>query len=602
MCIRDSYNSEVTRPVFRTVTNVVGGIVQVTSNVVSGVWIDSQKQLRAKNVKGVFVLEYYETGTYDEQVHPEGIEIVEVRAPEIQLIYADVGSRLTPLDSYWNARGKELDADVTVGMGTTAYKFDQAGPKKGWVWCIKRTVDAPWSLEIYWRHRGVMGVLWPFECDWYACDWPRHPQLRVVADSTKNTAPVLVPQELTAEVMDGMDPPLHAKVVASGRSLMMTAPGYCVVKYTTHDDIWFEVIRSVFRTDASFFDLEPRDWFIGEELRPPPMEAHAMAFDGIDDYVTTARSWLNRKSEWTLTLWFNPGRSPGGVLYSEGHSDGEAFRVGINKSDLSLRVGLWNATRPGNWCWLISSPNAVRPNLWQYLTVTFSGGSDTTGVVRVLLNGQSWAATNAWRVSFREPSWGSIAASKTSRGFADFFGGRIDQVRIWNVTLSDSQAYGNRYRAVEETLPRPIAAYEFDEGQGRVVHNEVGGYHGTTYGQPLWCYGQIEPGGDYASFPGYIYQPVGTRYNVNRYNYPTETRPQTESYIFAVNTGMLEVWWANRTRQEGMPAVYYPSLVSRYRCEWPTNSPQIIIASGLGSNGDQIRNTDAALSFNGINS
>ncbi len=69
--------------------------------------------------------------------------------------------------------------------------------------------------------------------------------------------------------------------------------------------------------------------------------------------------------------------------------------------------------------------------------------------------------------------------------------------------------------------------------------------------------------------------------------------------MFGVNTGQLEVWWANRSRQTDMPAVYYPSRVARYNNVWPTDAPHIVIASGLGSNGDQLVSADDALQFNG---
>ena len=36
-----------------------------------------------------------------------------------------------------------------------------------------------------------------------------------------------------------------------------------------------------------------------------------------------------------------------------------------------------------------------------------------------------------------------------------------------------------------------------------------------------------------------------------------------------------------------MPPVYYPSRVVRYTNSWPANPSQIVIASGLGSDGEQ---------------
>ncbi len=200
---------------YEYVTNVNGGVTTVTTNVLAGVWLDAQKRLHAINVSGLFLIEYYKEGSYRQQVDPDGIEVVEVLEPMVQLLDADVGARLLPRDTYW-ADVDGIDGilpHVTKGLNETAYVYAQTGPKNNWAFAIKRTWAEPWSLEIYWQHKGRMGVLWPYEVDWYYCDWPAHPQLYVLGDSPADKAPVLIPTELSAALMEDMDPPLHAKLV-----------------------------------------------------------------------------------------------------------------------------------------------------------------------------------------------------------------------------------------------------------------------------------------------------------------------------------------------------------------------------------------------------
>ncbi|HOW96895.1 MAG TPA: LamG domain-containing protein [Kiritimatiellia bacterium] len=595
------YSKTVPAPVYHVVTNVNGGVTNITSNVVSGVWIDGQKQMHAKDTSGMFILEYYQAGTYKDEVQPDGIEVVQVLEPDLQVIWADIGSRLLPADSYW----AQVDGNggiiplVQVGLNETAYMVDQVGPKDNWVFSIKKTVYEPWSLEIYWQHRGLMGVLWPYEKDWYSCDWPLHPQLYVFGSSTQDAAAVLIPDGLTAALMEYMDPAFHAEISTSGRSFSASEPGRCLLKYTTHDDIWFEVVQTVSHTNSTYFDLDPNDWTIGDELTPGPEEAHALAFDGTDDYVSLGTSWVNGRSDWTLALWFNPGAAAPGVLYSEGGSGGVTFDV-VLQANRALSVGFWNKYHLTNhWVSLVTPTNTVRSNAWQYLAVTLSGADDSNGTARLYLDDRSWEATNVWIVNFDGSQLGLMAASPTSHGITNFFRGRLDEVRIWSEALSTGAIRSNQYDTSDGYSGTQLANYSFDEGEGAVIHNWAGGYHGTAVNGPLWCYGQVTPGADYASFPGYVHVPEGDRYNVHRYDYPTEANPGAESYVFAVNTNFLEVWWANRSRQDGMPALYYPSHVTRYRNLWPTNAPHIVIASGLGSQGDQLVPATNALDFNG---
>jgi len=598
------YNASVPAPVYEVTTNVIGGFTNVISNVVAGVWIDGMKQMHAKNVTGMFVLEFYTSGGYNNQVQPDGIEVVEVLEPVIQVIPAEIGSRLLPVDSFWSrVQGSDgLIPDVRVGLNDTAYVNAMNGPKYRWVFSIKRTVDEPWSLEIYWKHRGAMGVLWPYEVDWYSCEWPLHPQRLVFGTSTQDTPAVLFPAGLTATLMPYMDPPLQAKISTSGRSLTALGEGRCLMKYTTTDDIWFEPIHTISHTNRAYFDLDPVDWEIGKELRPTvPEYAHAMAFDGTNDYVSIGTSWLNARSDWTVTLWFNPGATPSGALYTEGGKGGVTFSVAL-LPNRAIQVATWNKSL-WNWSVFVTPSNTVSTNRWQYLAVTLQGGDDAGGgVAKVYLDDRLVASAGGMRrENFDGAGWAAIGANiGPNYTVNSHYAGRLDEVRIWDRALSLEEIQRNQFAMDAEPDAALLADYGFDEGMGQVIFNNTGQYHGTAVNAPTWCKGQLMgyEGFD-TSWPGFIHTPEGNRYNVNRYNYPTEANTNVQSYVFAVNTNILEVWWANKSRQDGMPPVYYPSHVIRYNNIWPTNAPQIVIASGLGSSGAHLEPTTNALFFNG---
>ena len=90
-------------------------------------------------------------------------------------------------------------------------------------------------------------------------------------------------------------------------------------------------------------------------------------------------------------------------------------------------------------------------------------------------------------------------------------------------------------------------------------------------------------------FPGYIHDPAGTApYNVNLYDYPTPQAPDTPSYVFGVNKGILEVWWANPTFDEYIgenTVIHWPSRVVRYNNVWPVDAIELPIA-GNNNNED----------------
>ncbi len=78
--------------------------------------------------------------------------------------------------------------------------------------------------------------------------------------------------------------------------------------------------------------------------------------------------------------------------------------------------------------------------------------------------------------------------------------------------------------------------------------------------------------------PGYIHLLEGNRYDWEIYDgKPGDPADYQTQQIFAVNTGLLEVWWSNVNQ-----GVQWPSSVKRYRAVWPQNPGKIIIASLKG--------------------
>ncbi|HEY5914498.1 MAG TPA: LamG domain-containing protein, partial [Verrucomicrobiae bacterium] len=600
------YNDQVIPPTTFYTTNNQGVI---TTNE-AGVWIDEEtKQLHAKNVSGTFILEYYQTGSYKTQVQPVGIEIVQVLEPTVQVLHADVGGRLMPLDTYWAEmdRVNGVIPNVTRGLNETAYIHDKAGPKNNWAFAIRRTYFEPWALEIYWQHRGLMGVEWPYEVDWYSCDWPAYPQVFIAAASDATPVAALIPTELNAQIQEDADPPYHAQISVSGRSFTATEPGVCLVKYTSYDDVWFDVVRTIYSTNAYYFDLEPREWPIGEELTPGGDQTYAMGFDGLADYVAISDSFVNQRTNWTISLWFKAGDSRKAVLYSEGDPSTMFY---IKQDYTNLVVSTYNKTRTTHTTSRTWTNAPLVPGPWHYLTLVYSGGSDTGGSLRIYLDNETWTATGLPRVNFDGEKIAVLGGSCTgspgvpaSFDVDSFFYGKVDSLRIWTTALSWDQVRAGAETNRVETAGRLVADFSFNEGYGQVAHNNAGDKDATACAGAFWCYGRVVPGQDWSGFPGYIYLAPGEanndRYNIGVYSYPTELNQGANSYIFAVNTGQLEVWWAHRSRQPGMPPVYYPSQVVRYTNVWPSVTPQIVIASGLGSSGDSLMPTEDALYFKG---
>ena len=72
------------------------------------------------------------------------------------------------------------------------------------------------------------------------------------------------------------------------------------------------------------------------------------------------------------------------------------------------------------------------------------------------------------------------------------------------------------------------------------------------------------------------------------------------SVVYAVRPGTLEVWWNTVVRQEAMPKpVEIPTLPQVYSARWPVagETPQIVLASQLGSASESVFSHNAAIFF-----
>jgi hypothetical protein len=266
-------NSAIPWGFLNSVSNDVGGMDYTVTGGVRVVTAGAQKEMRAAiNQNGFFILEYFETGAKLQHV---GIEIVEVLAPQILTQDVELGDRLHPVNNQWDVDG--LIAQVSVGLAEKrAYQHHTAAGNSGqekWVFATAPTVGEPYNLEVYWKHKGIMGVEWPYERDWYDVRWPDEPQLYVRdAGLTAGGPSVLIPGDLQVGLPGFPNPVVfqaphdHAGFAVDNRSFSTACPGKALLAFRAYDAVWFRAVESVDHADRDHFDLAAIDGPIAAEL------------------------------------------------------------------------------------------------------------------------------------------------------------------------------------------------------------------------------------------------------------------------------------------------------------------------------------------------
>ncbi len=574
------------------------------------VWLDTGNNLFArKGVRGKFLLTYSSRDVKG-ATNLLGAEIVEVLEPSVIVQPAVLGERLLPATMAQYGT-EDLTAEVSRGLKNSAgqnneeflYRHTQ-GRQKDWIFAVRKT-EAPWQIEVYWMAKSKLDVKWPFEVDHYSAGWPANTQLYVRGDpNSGNRGPsVQFPDSLIVQLMDFQEPKGHA--ILSGKSLSTTQPGLCLLRYQDGDEVFFESVQSVYNTDADRFDLQDWSWDIGRELQPEPPKTHG-AIDFKGGFVSVTNFPGGVKSALTIEAWVSlRSLAPGKILPI------------VQKGALGYNLMVTNgalACGDGGTHWAISTGH-LPANRWAHAAVV----AQSDGSVQFYIDGYpaGHAVFDDSHLPFGEDGENSLFIGRSGDGANSenlVFDGSLDEVRIWSSALSRSNLaqWMNRPLASDHPSYQHLAGeFRFEEQSG--ISTMGRGANGTFYSGVLsgnvgWqasgAHLESEPAftGLYTQWPGYVQFSTGDRFNLDLYHYPTNTSATPPvSQVFAVNTGRLEVWWANQTHCGTNLAIFWPSLVNFYTNRWPAEPSQIVIASGLGTASATLdRGAAACLSFDGI--
>jgi len=148
----------------------------------------------------------------------------------------------------------------------------------------------------------------------------------------------------------------------------------------------------------------------------------ALRFDGVDDYVGVSSAHVIK----TISLWVNP-KSSGGALYTSG---GYNF-VSITGSN-ELYIQCNGCAGPPN---TYNFGQVITLNEWQHIGLSFTLGGGNA-IVKAYRNGVSIGSTTLLDGYSAESGLGEIGGYN---GASNIIDGSIDEVRVYNRVLTDSE-------------------------------------------------------------------------------------------------------------------------------------------------------------------
>lgn len=161
----------------------------------------------------------------------------------------------------------------------------------------------------------------------------------------------------------------------------------------------------------------------------PGRIGNALYFDGVDDYVEVAT--IQPGSSFTISMWLRINASPGWA---------PVFEMGTSPRFMFWHYNNFLGALGYSDGPFTSTSDVLLPNHWVYVVYTFDSGASPQN--RVFINGDEVSVNNASTVSSIPIIGGvmRIGASTYAGHATNFFQGAIDELSIWNISLTENEA------------------------------------------------------------------------------------------------------------------------------------------------------------------
>ncbi|WP_370088103.1 LamG-like jellyroll fold domain-containing protein [Ekhidna sp.] len=240
-----------------------------------------------------------------------------------------------------------------------------------------------------------------------------------------------------------------------------------VAYYKFDDGTGSTILEDVFaNNDGTLTSMdENTDWVASGALADAP-EQNALNFDGTSDFVSFTRQ--NLSAGLTYEAWINTTSTASTSVY-EGNP--ALTVIGDNDNSIEGAFGVHDGkVRYTHWTGAATTFDQmdgtvdVNDGLWHHIAVTHENGSNE---VRLYVDGILDVVSTSTIYS-TGISANRIGSSYLSGGGNDnFFIGEIDEVRIWNAVLDESEIRNNMYAGDLSPLPtysNLLVHYGFNQG------------------------------------------------------------------------------------------------------------------------------------------
>ena len=184
-------------------------------------------------------------------------------------------------------------------------------------------------------------------------------------------------------------------------------------------------------------------------------EATHLNFDGSNDFVISATAPTNNTENQTYQAWFRipslPSNDDRILQRGNDGTGGWSVQISVNSTG-RLSAGIES---PGIY---ITGTTVLTPNTWYQATFVFENNNS----IRLYLNGNLEATNTIGNVTLRNSD--NRLRIGTGNIASEYFNGDIDDVRVWNAALSQTDIQDAMNCELDGSQNNVVAYYKFNQG------------------------------------------------------------------------------------------------------------------------------------------
>ncbi|MAI87266.1 MAG: hypothetical protein CMF99_09040 [Candidatus Marinimicrobia bacterium] len=232
---------------------------------------------------------------------------------------------------------------------------------------------------------------------------------------------------------------------------------------------------------------------------------YSLNFDGSNQYIQISNSndintGSNNHSQKTIEAWFSVDNkditSRKQTIYEQG---GAVRGLNIYIYGGSLYVGGWNEpSNESNWNpGTFLSTSSIENNTWYHVALTLDGGSSvTSNAFKGYLNGVEFGSGDGSKL-WNHGGDVSVARNRDTKfhsgdyNSAKYFDGKIDEVRLWNITRTQAQIASKKDTVLNGDENGLTSYFNFQENSGSIANDTQtqSNNDGSIINSPSWVSG-----------------------------------------------------------------------------------------------------------------